>query len=167
MSTALVCDFKHLARGDVALVGGKISSLGEMISRLASQGIPVPPGFATTSHAYWQYVDANGIREKIGSLLAEWQAGRETLAETGWAVRRLFIRGEWPADAAAAITTAYKKLSAEARIDNLPVAVRSSATAEDLPDASFAGQLESYLNITGEDRLLDACRRCCATLFTD
>lgn len=167
MSTALVCDFKHLARGDVALVGGKISSLGEMISRLAGQGIPVPPGFATTSHAYWQYVDANGIREKIGSLLAEWQAGRETLAETGRAVRRLFIRGEWPADAAAAITTAYKKLSAEARIDNLPVAVRSSATAEDLPDASFAGQLESYLNITGEDRLLDACRRCYASLFTD
>ncbi|KAK4642994.1 hypothetical protein QC761_0063230 [Podospora bellae-mahoneyi] len=76
MSTALVCDFKHLARGDVALVGGKISSLGEMISRLASQGIPVPPG-----------------------LLAEWQAGRETLAKTGRAVRRLFIRGEWPADA--------------------------------------------------------------------
>ncbi|KAK0654193.1 hypothetical protein QBC41DRAFT_351525 [Cercophora samala] len=166
-TTALVCDFKHLACGDVALVGGKISSLGEMISRLAGQGIPVPPGFATTSHAYWQYIDANRIREKIGNFVAEWQAGHETLAETGRAIRRLFIRGQWPADAAAAITTAYKKLSTEAQIHDLPVAVRSSATAEDLPDASFAGQLESYLNITGEDQLLDACRRCYASLFTD
>ncbi|KAK4198912.1 hypothetical protein QBC40DRAFT_330220 [Triangularia verruculosa] len=164
---ALICDFKHLIRSDVGLVGGKNSSLGEMISALADRGIAVPPGFATTSHAYWRYIDTNGIREKIGTFLAEWQAGHESLAETGRAVRRLFLRGSWPADAAAAITTAYQKLSAETGIENLRVAVRSSATAEDLPDASFAGQLESYLNISGEGKLLDACRRCYASLFTD
>jgi len=164
---ALICDFEHLARSDVGLVGGKNSSLGEMISTLGGQGIAVPPGFATTSHAYRHYIDANGIREKIGPLIAEWQAGRESLAETGRAVRRLFLHGSWPADVAAAITTAYQKLSAKTGIENLRVAVRSSATAEDLPDASFAGQLESYLNISGKDKLLDACRRCYASLFTD
>ncbi|KAL2133621.1 hypothetical protein VTI74DRAFT_2023 [Chaetomium olivicolor] len=163
----LVRDFEHLLRGDVGLVGGKNSSLGEMISALSSKGIAVPPGFATTSHAYWHYVDANGIREKIGALISEWQAGHASLAETGQAVRRLFLRGSWPASAADAITTAYQKLSAKTGIENLRVAVRSSATAEDLPDASFAGQLESYLNISGKDRLLDACRRCYASLFTD
>ncbi len=164
---AFIRDFAHLVRSDVGLVGGKNSSLGEMISALTGQGIAVPPGFATTSHAYWHYIDANGIREKIGTLVAEWQTGRESLAETGRAVRRLFLGGSWPADVAAAITTAYQKLSTKTGIENLPVAVRSSATAEDLPDASFAGQLESYLNISGEGKLLDACRRCYASLFTD
>ena len=101
---ALICDFEHLVRSDVGLVGGKNSSLGEMISTLAGQGIAVPPGFATTSHAYWNYIDANGIREKIGMLIAEWQAGHESLAETGRAVRRLFLHGSWPADVVAAIT---------------------------------------------------------------
>jgi pyruvate,water dikinase len=127
----------------------------------------VPPGFATTSQAYWQYIDANGIREKIAALVAEWQSGKATLDETGQAVRSLFLHGTWPADTAAAIRTAYRELSAKTGIKNLSVAVRSSATAEDLPDASFAGQQESYLNISGEDALLDACRRCYASLFTD
>jgi len=163
----LVRGFEHLTRGDVALVGGKNSSLGEMIGALAAEGIAVPPGFATTSEAYWQYIDANGIREKIAALVAEWQSDKASLAETGHAVRRLFLRGAWPEDAATAIRTAYRQLSEKAGIENLSVAVRSSATAEDLPDASFAGQLESYLNITGQDALLDACRRCYASLFTD
>ncbi|KAH6624699.1 hypothetical protein B0J18DRAFT_186663 [Chaetomium sp. MPI-SDFR-AT-0129] len=164
---SLVCGFEHLTRSDVALVGGKNSSLGEMISALGAEAIPVPPGFATTSAAYWQYIDANGIREKITTPVTEWQSGRASLAETGHAVRRLFLHGTWPEDAAIAIRTAYRQLSAKAGIENLSVAVRSSATAEDLPDASFAGQLESYLNIAGEEAVLDACRRCYASLFTD
>ncbi|KAK3304552.1 uncharacterized protein B0T15DRAFT_536887 [Chaetomium strumarium] len=164
---ALIRGFEHLTRSDVALVGGKNSSIGEMIGALGAEGIAVPPGFSTTSDAYWQYIDANGIREKIATLVAEWQSGKASLVETGHAVRRLFLRGTWPEDAAAAIRTAYRQLSAKAGTENLSVAVRSSATAEDLPDASFAGQLESYLNITGQDALLDACRRCYASLFTD
>jgi pyruvate,water dikinase len=164
---SLIRNFEHLGRSDVGLVGGKNSSLGEMISNLKAEGIAVPPGFATTSQAYWEYMDANGIREKIHTLIAEWQAGNANLPETGQAVRRLFLRGTWPADAAAAITRGYEELSAKTGVESLRVAVRSSATAEDLPDASFAGQLESYLNISGKDRLLDACRRCYASLFTD
>ncbi|KFY83803.1 hypothetical protein V500_09898 [Pseudogymnoascus sp. VKM F-4518 (FW-2643)] len=163
----LVRNFEHLVRSDGALVGGKNSSLGEMISALGGKGITVPPGFATTSQAYWHYVDTNGIREKIAAHITDWQAGKASLADTGHAVRNLFIRGTWPADAAATIKSAYRELSAKAGIENLSVAVRSSATAEDLPDASFAGQQDSYLNISGEDALLDACRRCYASLFTD
>lgn len=162
-----VRNFERLRRSDGALVGGKNSSLGEMISTLGAKGIPVPPGFATTSHAYWHYIDTNGIRDKMAALVMDWQQGKLSLAETGHTVRSLFLRGTWPADAAAAIEKAYRELSAQAGVKNLSVAVRSSATAEDLPDASFAGQQESYLNISGSNALMDACRRCYASLFTD
>ncbi|PKS05392.1 hypothetical protein jhhlp_008767 [Lomentospora prolificans] len=166
-SARWVVDFEHLSRGDGALVGGKNSSLGEMIQGLGAKGVVVPSGFATTSQAYWRYVDTNDIRHKIAVLTTEWQEGKLTLAETGQTVRRLFLRGTWPADVAAAIKAGYRELSAKAGVKELSVAVRSSATAEDLPDASFAGQQESFLNISGEDALLDACRRCYASLFTD
>lgn len=159
--------FSQLTRNDGALVGGKNSSLGEMISTLRAKGVPVPPGFATTSYTYWHYVERNGIRDKIATLVMDWQQGRLNLAETGNRVRHLFLCGTWPADAAKAVRDAYRRLSADAGMDNLSVAVRSSATAEDLPDASFAGQQESFLNISGEDELMDACRRCYASLFTD
>lgn len=163
----LVLPFEHLGSNDVALVGGKNSSIGEMIGALGTKGIPVPPGFATTSHAYWQYVDSNEIRDKMAVLIAEWQSGKATLVETGHAVRNLFLRGSWPADISTAIGRAYRELSGKVGIKDLSVAVRSSATAEDLPDASFAGQQESFLNISGVDALLNACRRCYASLFTD
>ncbi|CAI4213597.1 unnamed protein product [Parascedosporium putredinis] len=163
----LAIKFEHLLRGDGALVGGKNSSLGEMIQALVSKGVAVPSGFATTSQAYWLYVDHNQLREKIATLTAEWQQGHLTLAETGQTVRRLFLRGTWPPDVEEAIRAGYRELSATAGVKDLSVAVRSSATAEDLPDASFAGQQESFLNITGEGPLLDACRRCYASLFTD
>lgn len=164
---SLVRNFETLQRSDVALVGGKNSSLGEMISTLGAKGIAVPPGFATTSNAYWDYVNENGIREKIDILIADWQSGKATLSETGHSIRNLFLRGNWPAHVAAAIREGYRELSAKAGIHNLGVAVRSSATAEDLPDASFAGQQESYLNVSGEDALLHACQRCYASLYTD
>ncbi|QKX57739.1 uncharacterized protein TRUGW13939_04859 [Talaromyces rugulosus] len=165
--TSLVRNFETLQRSDVALVGGKNSSLGEMISSLGAEGIAVPPGFATTSNAYWDYIDENNMQEKITILIADWQSGIATLSETGHSVRNLFIRGNWPTHVAAAIREGYRELSVKAGLQNLDVAVRSSATAEDLPDASFAGQQESYLNVSGEDALLRACQHCYASLFTD
>ncbi|KPF45103.1 phosphoenolpyruvate synthase [Rhizobium sp. AAP43] len=159
--------FEDLLRVDVARVGGKNSSLGEMIQTLESKGVHVPPGFATTSEAYWNYVDENGIRSAMTALLADWTGGKASLPETGEAMRKLFLRGTWPEPTARAIVEAYRTLSTRAGHADVSVAVRSSATAEDLPDASFAGQQETFLNITGEESLLDACRRCYASLFTD
>ncbi|KAH7471882.1 Phosphoenolpyruvate synthase [Fusarium oxysporum f. sp. matthiolae] len=164
----LVLNFEDLSRSDGALVGGKNCSLGEMIRALGTQGIAVPPSCATTSKAYWHYVGANYIQGKIDALITKWQLGNVSLAETGDAVRSLFLRhGSWLLDTAIAIRTSYRELSAKVGVENVSVAVRSSATSEDLPDASFAGQQETYLNISGERALLDACRRCYASLFTD
>ncbi len=159
--------FENLVRGDVARVGGKNASLGEMVQTLATKGIRVPPGFATTADAYWNYVEANRLRDRMTAMLVEWETGKATLAETGQAIRNIFLKGDWPAETEAAIRTAYRELSRRAGVDDVEVAVRSSATAEDLPDASFAGQQETFLNIKGETALIDACRRCYASLFTD
>lgn len=163
----LVRNFETLKRVDVASVGGKNSSLGEMIGTLAAKGIAVPPGFATTAAAYWEYIQANGMKDHIASHIGDWQKGKASLSETGAAIRSLFLKGEWPSDAVAAIRNSYRQLSARLGGADVAVAVRSSATAEDLPDASFAGQQETFLNICGEDALLNACRRCYASLFTD
>ena len=160
-------NFEDLKVTDVPLVGGKNASLGEMIHALGSKGVPVPSGFATTSHAYWHFIDANQIREKIAALVTDWQLGKLSLSETGTLVRSQFLRGTWPAETAAAIKAEYRELTATTDAPSLSVAVRSSATAEDLPDASFAGQQETYLNVVGEDAVMDACRRCYASLFTD
>ena len=159
--------FDDIGRGDVALVGGKNSSLGEMVQALANRGIKVPPGFATTAEAYWQYLDANDLKQRITTLLAEWEAGKASLPETGQHIRALLLKGDWPDDIAQGIAQAYRKLCSRTGKDDVAVAVRSSATAEDLPDASFAGQQETFLNIRGERALLNACRRCYASLFTD
>ena len=165
--TAHVVWFDDLKRSDVAKVGGKNSSLGEMIQELGLQGVDVPPGFATTSDAYWHFIDENQIRESIGKSIADWTAGKASLSETGAAIRQLFLRADWPAATAAAIVEAYRSLADRAGQADVSVAVRSSATAEDLPDASFAGQQETFLNIVGETELLQACKRCFASLFTD
>ncbi|MFN7089193.1 MAG: phosphoenolpyruvate synthase [Allorhizobium sp.] len=165
--TAHVVWFDDLKRSDVAKVGGKNSSLGEMMQELGLKGVDVPPGFATTSDAYWHFVDENQIRELIGKSIADWTAGKASLSETGAAIRQLFLRADWPATTAAAIVEAYRGLADRAGQPGVSVAVRSSATAEDLPDASFAGQQETFLNIVGETELLQACKRCFASLFTD
>lgn len=165
--SANIAQFDEVGRGDVARVGGKNASLGEMVQALASEGIKVPPGFATTADAYWRYVEANALKQRITALLADWETGRSTLAETGKEIRSLFLKGDWPSDIAAEIADAYRALSTRTGKRDVPVAVRSSATAEDLPDASFAGQQETYLNVQGEAALLNACRRCYASLFTD
>ena len=159
--------FQELGRGDVARVGGKNSSLGEMVRTLMPKGIQVPSGFATTSDAYWRFVEANGLKDEIAGRLDDLETGKASLAETGEALRAAFRRGDWPEDIDAAIRAAYRTLADAAGKAEPDVAVRSSATAEDLPDASFAGQQETFLNIRGEAALLDACRRCYASLFTD
>ncbi|RUM95370.1 phosphoenolpyruvate synthase [Pseudaminobacter arsenicus] len=166
-SDRLTIWFEEVGRDDVGCVGGKNASLGEMVQRLASKGIRVPPGFATTAEAYWGYVQANGLQEQIQDLLSELDAGKTALAETGKAIRQLFLRGDWLENIANAITIAYRELCERTKTTEVDVAVRSSATAEDLPDASFAGQQESFLNVRGEKALLEACRRCYASLFTD
>jgi pyruvate,water dikinase len=162
-----VAGFDTLGRGDVARVGGKNASLGEMVRHLGARGVAVPPGFATTSDAYWRFVDANGLRDRIAALLDDHARGKATLAETGAALRAAFVRGDFPEDTARAIRAAYRDLCGRIGRADADVAVRSSATAEDLPDASFAGQQETFLNIRGEAALMEACRRCYASLFTD
>ena len=159
--------FEKLGRDDVPRVGGKNASLGEMVGHLASQGVRVPPGFATTADAYWQFVTANDLMKTIIGLLDNLVAGKAPLSEVGLAIRRAFLRAEWPKDIEAAITAAYAELCTRSGKQDADVAVRSSATAEDLPDASFAGQQETFLNIRGDAALLNACRRCYASLFTD
>jgi pyruvate,water dikinase len=158
---------EEIRRGDVARVGGKNASLGEMIHSLAAQGVRVPPGFATTVDAYRRFIETNRLKEAITSGLSDLKAGKATLPEVGLAIRRGILHGEWPQEMADAIRIAYGKLCRQVGKADADVAVRSSATAEDLPSASFAGQHETYLNIHGEAALLDACRRCYASLFTD
>ena len=159
--------FEDLRKIDVERVGGKNASLGEMVSHLAGRGVLVPPGFATTADDYWQFVRTNRLQERIAATLTEFKAGKISLAEAGQTIRKIFQRGEWPEDIAAAIRSAYRELSKRSGKTDADVAVRSSGTAEDLPDASFAGQQETFLNVRGEAALLDACRRCYASLFTD
>ena len=167
MSAQHVLWFEKVGRGDVARVGGKNASLGEMVAKLGGKGVRVPPGFATTADAYWRYIEANGLRQKITDALADLADRKASLAETGSSIRNMFLKGEWPAETAEAIRSSYAELCKRAGKESVDVAVRSSATAEDLPDASFAGQQETYLNIRGDAALLDACRRCYASLFTD
>ncbi len=117
--------------------------------------------------AYWRFIDSNGLRAIVADALAELEAGRLSLAEAGQTIRRAILRGRWSPEMAGAITNAYRDLCRRMGKVEADVAVRSSATAEDLPVASFAGQQETYLNIRGEQALLEACRRCYASLFTD
>ena len=159
--------FDDLSRNDVALVGGKNSSLGEMVQKLGRKGIEVPPGFATTSDAFRSYIEANELKSMIAATLADEDKRKITLHKAGDSIRNAIISGNWPASSEAAIRDAYRTLSERAGQPNVSVAVRSSATAEDLPDASFAGQQETYLNVSGEEDLLLACRKCYASLFTD
>lgn len=159
--------FDACGRDDVSLVGGKNASLGEMITALSNQGVSVPGGFATTVSAYWKFINQNGIKDVIATTLDEYNAKSISLAASGSRIRNAILAGKWPVDIVHAITTEYRLMGEEIGSADIDVAVRSSATAEDLPNASFAGQQETYLNITGTDALLDACKQCFASLFTD
>ncbi len=158
----LVVPLERVGIEAIADVGGKNASLGEMIRELAADGVQVPGGFATTASAYRQFIAANGLGPSLLSLLADLDTGDLTaLQQAGRACRELLLQATLPEALTAAILAAYRQLGSPA------VAVRSSATAEDLPDASFAGQQETFLHIEGEGPLLEACRRCYASLFTD
>ncbi len=164
---ALILWFEEIGIDDVPMVGGKNASLGEMYQKLTSKGVAVPHGFAITAYAYQYLLKEAGIEDAIKDALA----GLDThdlrnLQERGEKARKIIRNAEFPDDLRQAIIESYKKMEAEYGTD-VDVAVRSSATAEDLPDASFAGQQETYLNIRGYDALIDACKRCFASLFTN
>ncbi len=164
---AFVLWFKDLGIEDVPLVGGKNASLGEMYRNLAKKGVNVPNGFAVTAYAYRHLLKKAKIERRIKQILSGLDTrNMRDLAEIGKKAREAILQAEFPEELAKAITKAYKKLCREYGPDT-DVAVRSSATAEDLPDASFAGQQESYLNIKGEKDLLEACKKCFASLFTN
>ncbi len=159
--------FHEVGLEDVPLVGGKNASLGEMIRELSPLGVRVPPGFATTSQAYWHFLEENGLKEAIARELQNLDVeDPEALGRTSRRIRNLILKGEYPEDLREEILAAYRKLSQEAGEEAIPVAVRSSATAEDLPTASFAGQQESYLYVQGEEDLLLHAKRAMASLFT-
>ena len=159
--------FETLGGDDVGVVGGKNASLGEMISALEDEGVRVPTGFATTAQAYRLYVDENELEGPIRDKLRQWHDDGISLQEAGNAIRRLFRHGQFPDEVRDAIGAAYRQLGDRYDTDEVDVAARSSATAEDLPEASFAGQQETFLNMVGADDLLAACRNCFASLFTD
>src|SRR5689334_14508368 len=159
--------FQDIRIDDVPTVGGKNASLGEMYRELTGRGVRVPNGFAVTAQAYWYVLEHAGIRRELRSTLEGLRADDvEDLAKRGRRARELLYSARLPADLQSEILDAYRQLQREYG-PTLSLAVRSSATAEDLPDVSFAGMHESYLNIEGEEHLLDACRRCLASLFTD
>ncbi|MFI0750245.1 phosphoenolpyruvate synthase [Streptomyces sp. NPDC021224] len=158
--------FSDLSSGDVPAVGGKNASLGEMTRHLTSRGVSVPPGFATTAVAYEEFLDGAGLRPRVQEQVDALRRGA-TLADVGAEIRRLLLGAPLPARLADAVRGAYRELGVAAGRRDPDVAVRSSATAEDLPEASFAGQQETFLGVVGEDAVLEACRRCFASLFTD
>ena len=166
-SAAKILWFDEIGIEDVPLVGGKNASLGEMFRELIPQGVQVPNGFAITAAAYHDFVENSGVAKQLESILAGLDTGDILeLQKRGLAARHAILAAELPSGLQQAIVAAYDKLSAD-HDGPVDVAVRSSATAEDLPDASFAGQQETYLNVQGSTALLEACKRCFASLYTD
>jgi len=160
--------FKDVSIDDVPLVGGKNASLGEMYRELTKKGVNIPNGFALTAYAYDYFMVKSELNAKINRLLRKIRKGNiRSLNRYGSEIRNLILDAEFPSELSRAIKDAYDKLCKEYKKTNLDVAVRSSATAEDLPDASFAGQQETYLNIRGYKQLIEACKKCIASLFTD
>lgn len=159
--------FAELGVEDVPLVGGKNASLGEMYRALSAEGIRVPDGFATTAEGFYHFLDHNGLRARIYELLDKLDPQDiPALERTGATIRGWIVGAAFPEDLAAEIAAAYRELGEKYGPDP-DVAVRSSATAEDLPEASFAGQQDTFLNIRGVEALLEACRRVYASLFND
>lgn len=159
--------FSALDKRDNKKVGGKNASLGEMIKRLGKKGIKIPNGFATTAKAYWYFLDENKLQEPISGLLEQLDTDDfSNLASTGSKIRNKILNADMPEDLAKEICEAYKKLQ-EQEEGMQGVAVRSSATAEDLPSASFAGQHDTFLNVEGGQEVVKAVQKCMASLFTD
>jgi len=162
-----VRDFSEIGSTDVPLVGGKNASLGEMYQELTSEGLRVPRGFATTAEAFWHTLESGGVLGDLHDALDDLAPDdMPDLVRRAKRAQELVYGAGLPPDLSAEILAAYREM-ADASGALPSVAVRSSATAEDLPDASFAGQHDTYLNVNGEEDLLDACRRCFASLFTE
>jgi pyruvate,water dikinase len=160
--------FKEISIADIPQVGGKNASLGEMYQYLAPKGVKLPNGFATTSQAYFYFLDQSGVKNEITKILAGLDVHNvRSLAKKAAKVRSLILKAKLPKDFEAEIIRGYHELSEACGRPNLVVAIRSSATAEDLPNASFAGQQETYLNVQGEKKVLFALKKCIASLFTD
>ncbi|MEG4427258.1 MULTISPECIES: phosphoenolpyruvate synthase [unclassified Microcoleus] len=164
---ALVLLFDEVGIADIPLVGGKNASLGEMIQQLTSQGVRVPNGFATTAYAYRYFIQSAGLEAKLREIFADLDVeDMQNLRQKGKQARALILDTPFPRELQAAIADAYEKLC-DRYGDSTDVAVRSSATAEDLPDASFAGQQETYLNVQACAGVLECCHKCFASIFTD
>lgn len=164
----LVLWFSDISIRDVPLVGGKNASLGEMYTNLTKKGVRIPNGFALTANAYWFFLRSHGLDKKIKQTLKDLDVTDvRALARVGKRIREMILSAPLPDAIEKEILTAYERLSKEAEETHTAVAVRSSATAEDLPEASFAGQQETYLNIRGKKELLGAVRKCIASLFTN
>ncbi|MBH0096641.1 phosphoenolpyruvate synthase [Psychrobacter sp. NZS113] len=164
-STALVINLDQLGKDDIEMVGGKNASLGEMISHLSDLGVSVPGGFATTSNAFNRFLNETGLLDKINSELKTLDVNDvKKLAETGKKIRTWIIEQELPKDLEQEVRESFETMSGG---EDIAVAVRSSATAEDLPDASFAGQQETFLNIRGIDNVLIAIKEVFASLYND
>lgn len=165
--TAFVLKFEQVGLSDIPLVGGKNASLGEMIQQLTSKGVNVPNGFATTAYAYRYFIETAGLEEKLRLLFADLDVeDMNSLRQVGKQARLLMMQTPFPQDLQDAIAAGYIELCQQYGADT-DVAVRSSATAEDLPDASFAGQQETYLNVHGLQGVLESCHKCFASIFTD
>ena len=163
-----ILGFNEIQMTDILRVGGKNASLGEMIQNLSPLGIKVPDGFAITVAAYRYFIDYNSLNDEIHEVINHTDVDDVIeLRKNGLKVRQIINDGKFPEDLAAEILSAYKELSQKYNVDATDVAVRSSATAEDLPDASFAGQQETYLNVRGDEAILNSVRNCIASLFTD
>jgi pyruvate, water dikinase len=164
---ALVLPFEEVGIADISLVGGKNASLGEMIQQLEPKGVKVPNGFATTAYAYRYFIQAAGLEAKLRDIFAALNVEDiNNLQLCGKKARLLMLQTPFPQDLQEAIAIAYQSLCQKYG-DDTDVAVRSSATAEDLPDASFAGQQETYLNVHGIKAVLESCHKCFASIFTD
>lgn len=164
---AFVLPFSEVGIEDVPLVGGKNASLGEMIQQLTARGVKVPMGFATTAYAYRYFIQTSGIEGKLRQIFARLDVDDLTsLRDCGQQARSLILQTPFPESLKAAIVEAYEILCKDYPHE-IEVAVRSSATAEDLPDASFAGQQETYLNVQGVHDVLESCHKCFASIFTD
>jgi pyruvate, water dikinase len=167
---ALILWFDEVGITDIPIVGGKNASLGEMIQQLTSKGVNVPNGFATTAAAYRYFIDQAGLEPKLQQIFADLDVeDLQNLSQRGQQARSLILNTPFPQELEQAISTAYARLCDRynSSDNNTDVAVRSSATAEDLPDASFAGQQETYLNVHGTNQVLQACHKCFASIFTD
>lgn len=163
-----IINLNEVSLQDINLVGGKNASLGEMIQNIESMGIKVPNGFAVTTNAYRDFIDFNGLQEQVVNLVSGLDDGNlPELRRVGAEVRQLIRNGIFPPKIKEEIRERYQQLSESYGQNMIDVAVRSSATAEDLPDASFAGQQETFLNVRGSESILEAVRNCFASLFTD